>query len=495
MQRTNWGVPVFVLILVGCALVRSRGIAEPFVGLDEWGQALFLVLARNYVENGAVHGTLPVFSETLTGPVYYYNHPWLAPVLLACWSKIVGVSEFGFRSMALLNSLAQLTFLYLLGKELKGRTIGLVACALYGFAPLSIHLGRVYGMEVLFVTFFLGHLYFLTKYRRLKTRKLALAALLFLAMAQMSDLYAVLLCPGFLLLAWYQRRETQALLFWLLCAAVPVIVSGLWLGVISYETGGQAFLSQGVGRHGPPWDYWVKLEFYKDWASKVWGGFGMLALVALGGLVFQRRWVEDFIWIALLWVPLGQALMSPRWQMGHLYFVVFFGPLFALQSAVFLDWVWRRSRLGAGLLGVVVLSLGLFLYPKGFVSENPADVATALEIRRLTTDDDLLLGLPPHMAYYVDRRSMVPYFVFVKGGFNNDPQRVYDLLKTYVVGTDYERVIVFTQFLQPPWVEVEGLDYSHALDGVESYERVTKPGIDPQVWRRRKKRTGSSNQS
>jgi hypothetical protein len=484
----------FMVLLIGCLLVQLPGLSEPLSLVNEWGQAIFLVFARSYNRFGLVHGSVPIYSLLENQPIIYGNHPWGASLLLGAWCKIWGVGVTSFHTLALLVSLFTLTAVFLLGTRIWSPRVALLGATFFGLSPLSLHLGKVYGMEMVCLVFLLFFLYFADRwYETTQPRDLALGTLA-LIMAQACDVYALLFTPFLFLLGLYNlpRHRTRAAVF--LCwAAIPYLITGAWLGVLYSEGFLKSAFVGGAGRGGSFWNYWFQTSFWSGVLLKMRMGYTWLLLGgAVVGVLFSARhrptrWLT---WLALWMLPVSQLLLCARWHEGHNYYVQFFGPIFCLQTAALLmhngddDALphWRKGASAGALVLFLILSWNL--NQSYWLNRGYQDIKMAGEIRKLTTDGDLLLGLPPLMSYYVDRKYIVPYYTFIRSDYDNDPERFFQQVQSFCQGGSYERVILFKQFLQPPWVDIQNLNYSKALDGMPEYRRVTQPNLDPQVWER-----------
>ena len=481
----------FLVLLVGCLAIRLPALPERLSLVNEWGQAIFLVFARNYNRMGLTHGGVPIFSLLEDQPVIYANHPWGASLLMGMWTGVWGVSETSFHSLALLFSLATLLAVYLIGCRLWSPKVALGGAIFFGLSPLSLHLGLVYGMEMVCLTFLLFFLYFADSWHEKRTKRELLLASLSLIMAQACDVYALLFTPFLFLLtllSFKQDRKRSLVFFgWTL---TPYIVTAIVIGIL-YSQGflNDAFVG-GAGRGGSFWSYWFRAEFWIDTFGKMRMGYTtILPILACLGLVVcvkkrPKTWVT---WAALWLLPITQLLLCARWHAGHNYFIQFFGPALCLQSAALLL---DQDKLPNWRKAATVICLSVFclqswdLNQSYWFNRTYADNEMAGQIRKLTTDQDLLMGLPPKMSYYIDRKYMIPYFSLVRSDYNNEEERFFEVVRSYSRDSSYERVILFTQFLRPPWVDIDSIDYSKALDGLPDYRRKTKPGQDPQVWER-----------
>ena len=132
-----WGVVLLITLLAG--VLRLIGIG----GETLWKNELFSVYwVRNPVEFLLTKGLV-----TETNPPLYF-------ILLKMWTAMFGSGEFGVRSLSALASTGCIPLIYLLGAELGGVTVGVVAAALLAFSPVQLyfaHEARAYALLPLFV--------------------------------------------------------------------------------------------------------------------------------------------------------------------------------------------------------------------------------------------------------------------------------------------------------------------------------------------------------
>ena len=126
------------LILLLCAALRVYHLGSASLWSDE-------IFSRYYVD---VFGLHYVFHQGLsleTNPPTYY-------LLLRGWIALWGDSEAALRSLSALASTLCIPAIYLLGRELLGRSRGLVAALLFALCPTSLYFAqetRAYALMML----------------------------------------------------------------------------------------------------------------------------------------------------------------------------------------------------------------------------------------------------------------------------------------------------------------------------------------------------------
>ncbi len=99
---------------------------------------------------------IPQFSPHDFHPPFYY-------LLLKLWTYLFGYSEIALRMPSVLFALGAGWFVYLIGKKLKDKKVGLWAAALFLFNPLIIYYSQEARMYMMVVFLLTGVLYYLVK--------------------------------------------------------------------------------------------------------------------------------------------------------------------------------------------------------------------------------------------------------------------------------------------------------------------------------------------
>ena len=131
--------------------ISSRGVVSrrrwlPVIGLTGLGLALRIVGLRakaywtdeiatvDLVRGGVGHAMSDLAHMENTPPLYY--------VLAWPWAHLFGTSEVGLRSLSTVFSVALIPVAYLIGGQLVGSRVGLVAAALVATNPMLVWYGQ-----------------------------------------------------------------------------------------------------------------------------------------------------------------------------------------------------------------------------------------------------------------------------------------------------------------------------------------------------------------
>jgi hypothetical protein len=143
-----WGDEIFSLAMAtGHSLEHPASEADPargdFVQPEEVEPAS---LFRRYVEHtdppaGIGRVSRAVFLSDTSPPLYY--------LLLNGWTRVLGTGDAVLRMFSLLWAVLAAPFLWLIGRELAGRTVAATAVVLYAWSPASVFYsleGRMYSL-------------------------------------------------------------------------------------------------------------------------------------------------------------------------------------------------------------------------------------------------------------------------------------------------------------------------------------------------------------
>jgi len=103
------------------------------------------VITANRVLGGSFFHAMDAVGFSESAPPLYYALAWF-------WTQLTGTGEFGLRSLSALAGVATVPVVYLIGLELRGRRVGLVAAALVAVNPMLLWYsqeGRAYALLVL----------------------------------------------------------------------------------------------------------------------------------------------------------------------------------------------------------------------------------------------------------------------------------------------------------------------------------------------------------
>jgi dolichol-phosphate mannosyltransferase len=186
----------------------------------------------------------------------YLDHPPLVAWLVRLGGVLLGHGELAVRIGALLSALGATVFVYLLARNLHGRTAGFRAVLLMAVLPFFFTCGLLMMPDAPLVAAWAGTLYFLERALRGGSRAAWLWAGLCLGVGLLSKYTILLLCPAALLLLvldrssrrWLRSSLPYGALLLALLLFLPVIV---W----NYRHDWASFRFQGPRRLAEPLDF------------------------------------------------------------------------------------------------------------------------------------------------------------------------------------------------------------------------------------------------
>lgn len=220
VRQVAFEVIPLTLILVGVALVAfSLG---PYQSYDTH---LEFEAASNVVKIGT-----PYVSEYGTA----IDQPPLGFYTEAAFFSVAGLSENAGVTLVTLFGLASTVLMYFLGRQLYGKSAGLVVAALFGLNPWQLALSRSFLIDTECLFFSLLCLLVGVMAIRRGSTKLALATGVAFAAALMTKFYAAFVLIPLLLFYLYSRpRKPKLILSQLAAFALPALISEvLWFQVV-----------------------------------------------------------------------------------------------------------------------------------------------------------------------------------------------------------------------------------------------------------------------
>lgn len=225
------------------------------------------------------------YDEALT--VSYAQYPWAnwnAPlywILLHYWIKIFGISEFSLRFPSLVFSFLSVIFVFLLGKELFNKKVGIVASIFIGLSPFHLWYAqeaRDYSM-VLFFGLLSSWLFY--KALREDNNKLWLSFILVSIIGLYTNYFYIFLflAHGLYLICFKKLRLSLKNTFWFL-----III----LGFLPYLNRFLSKLYYIWGKFWIPKPEWGSLVITLENFALGYNGFPLIYLIAniLGGIFF-----------------------------------------------------------------------------------------------------------------------------------------------------------------------------------------------------------------
>lgn len=479
-----WLLVLLALLATAALAIRLLHFTAPLIRVEEFGSAQFLVYARNYLRYGLTQTRgFPTFSFIGAKQITYSQHGLGGSLLLAAWMLVFGVSEASARGLSLVVSALTSGVLYLLGKELFGARTGYLAAAIYWMLPLSLYLSHIYQMELVLQMLCLVAVWYSIRFSRAGRKRDFAWALILWLVAGFFDTYVPLFFPGLLLVAYLDKSKRKEFLLFAFISPFWQVVYLLYIKACG-EFGNVA---RAGSKYLTPWVFWnfrvgatITERLFRTTAYLT----PFLALIGLKRLWQDRQptqhKVPTWAWILLLaCLPVFDLVFYTRALEIHQYRVLFWLPFLSLTSAIALA-AWREEVIAVLLIALAALTVPVIT--EMYQATNTSDWEGSAFVRAHTTDRDLLVGVPAHMAFYIDRAAMVPYFYhWAAPGTYPTADSFFKELEVWTQFREYDRIVMFCQFITQ---ETYPINYSRAFEGHPEWKRLTAPGVDPQVWQR-----------
>lgn len=376
---------MILLLIVLFGLVLRMISLNQSLWLDE---ATSVLVARDFS-----------FSDIITRFSPGDFHPPLYYLLLKVWISVFGASEVAARSLSVFAGSATIPLVFLIGKRLISKEIGLAAATFFATAPLHIYYSqeaRMYVPATFFAT--LAVLFFV---RILQAAKWSLTNAVFLTISTTLLVYTDYL-PVFLifslaafLLLFHRMKLAKDLRKWLLFVFIVVLFFIPWIPTfISQLTSGISVESslpgwwQVLGRTSPKELLLVPVKFMigriSAYDKVLYGAFVGIPLVFFGLLFLEGLKIWNKTKLLWFWLvgPIILAAIFGLFVSGFSYFrLLFVLPAFYLLlsvGALSLDGKWQRLAV-AGVLLINVIATSTYLFNPRFHRENWRETVSWIE--------------------------------------------------------------------------------------------------------------------
>ncbi len=425
-QSRHLGIVILFLLLALAAAVRLPGINRPLLGNFATKQAIYGMIARNWVLGRAelAYPTLDVLQgghralQMVEMPVSVY-------ATATGWWMFGGPLDVWGRATAVVLSLGSIVLLYDFVRRRHSRSAAAAAALALALSPVSIIYGRSFMLQASLVFFTLTTFVALDRWLATRDGRSArwgflwlLAAGIGMALLLLTKIYMVVLLLPLGLMCLRPGVATRRRILAAVVLGLAVLPAAWWyaLAYRTAEPGGplaeRVFYSVrfSVEAHRPPHPLLFSADFYRGVFDDLSGvvltplGFAL----ALAGLL-DRRWRRYAGWLAVSALLLV-ALPRKFHEMNY-YWMAVLPPLCILVG---LGWetIHRRLGLGRVAMGAVVLvalvasirytAKPAFLTPR----EDRGVVPAAAALDKLADDDEPVVtmhGTSLDLLYYCNR--------------------------------------------------------------------------------------------
>ena len=343
-----------IIIILGLAFGLRLIAINQSLWLDE---AISANVAKmpigEIVKNFSIHDFHP--------PVYYW--------FLNIWNNIFGSEVVFSRVSSILFSLITVYFVYLIGKKIKNKKIGILAAFFLAINPLFVFYSqelRMYSMATMWLT--IGFYFFIKiKNKKYQTKDLVIFNLM-MALAFGTFYGSIFLIASF---AIYFLIKKEWKLFWLTNIGIVIAIIILSPLLLTQIKNSQIMLTEVknwvlvLGKVNLknllliPLKFSIgKISFYpKIWYYLVGGGWSLIVLV----LIFWKKekesnWLKLFLIIPII-LAIIFSIKSPLLQYFRFLYLL---PIMALVLAINIEKKWQKVLVGGGFL---IFSLVYLLNP------------------------------------------------------------------------------------------------------------------------------------
>ena len=395
---------LFAILFVGF-LLRLYKIDNPIADWHSWRQADTASVSRIFMDQG-IDLLRPRYYDISTAqsgifnpngwrmvefPIYNLIHSSLATMFstidLNVWGRLVSV----------FSSLTTAIFLFLIGKEISNKRVGLLTAFFYMTIPFNIFFTRVVLPEPMAVMFVVVSVWLGLKYiKKLNFYYLNLSAL-FLALALLVKPYSVFLyLPIVFLIIEKQGYKSivnnKKYYISVLIAVIPFLLWRLWIS--QYPEGipfwKWAFNGDGI-RFRPSFWRWIFAERIGNMILGVWG-----VVILIFGILENRfgKFTNYFLLGSTLFL-----IVVATANVKHDYYQTFIIPPISLGLALGMYHMWQvkyynkfviRSMLMFSIF--MMMSFGVYQIKDLYQINHYVIIEAGERVQKLTDDTDLIIA-------------------------------------------------------------------------------------------------------
>jgi dolichyl-phosphate-mannose--protein O-mannosyl transferase len=289
-----WNRPwiIIVLLVLFAFFLRIYHLGQ--IKTEIFDEVYFVNFAKNY----------------LSGTTFFDIHPPLGKLIIALGIKIFGDTPFDWRIMSAIFGTMLVPLIYLTGKELAGKTVGIFAAIIVSFDGMLLVYSRLGLMDIFLVFFLFASFYAFLKFsNNFKFLNLILAGI-FLGLAASVKYNGFLLWFLFLAIGFIKKMPLKKFAYDYFLALIMLPLA-IYLGFFLFNFHGPDFLKQVYEWHRQSINYNLHLTATHPYGSRWWSWFLLLRpiwlyfqdvngkYIGVDGLGNPLAW-----WSALAVVPL-----------------------------------------------------------------------------------------------------------------------------------------------------------------------------------------------
>lgn len=373
--------------------------------LSSWDEAWYASIARNILENG----NMMILSWNGSP---YLDHPPVGFWIIAFFQSIFGFNEYGTRVGSVVFGILGLLFIYLLGREMFSRTVGLVSSLALSSAYWYLFRARSGNLDIFLTVFFIICFYFAIK--SINNKKFLFPFFIVLALLMLTkSLIPFTIIPALIIL-FFKRISFKELLkpfgIFLLIIFLWVLIQMAYSPAVFFR-----FLQIGTPGFAEKNDYFLNFKQIKEYLHNgigKWFWPGVLGVLA-GPLTKNRNLLVISIFCLTFFLPFIFSNKGHIWHLIPLYpFLIlsFFGFLKILSDFMIEKFIKRNIQTlnKLSMLGMILISL--------YFSHTQIRRAwyEFIDIPTFVTDEEILsakAGEVPY-AFYIDGSDFRPTAVF-----------------------------------------------------------------------------------
>lgn len=430
MKKLEYLLLIFIVGLAFAA--RLYKINNPVADWHSWRQADTASVTRIYVEQGIdlLRPRYHDISNIASGfdnpegwrfvefPVYNALH-----ALLYKAYPVFGLDKWG-RLTSVLCSLVSIVFIFLLGRQVISKNVGLLAAFFFAVLPFNVYFSRVILPEPMAVMFTVASLWFFARFMDFEKWWDVVIAGVFFSLAIMVKPYIVFYGVGILYLAIAKYGIAKLLTnvwMWIFfgISVTPFFFWRAWMWNNYYFVGiphwKWAFNGDNIRFKGAFW-WWILEERLGRMILGVWG-----TLLFVAGLVSRRKGKYPYFVHSLLVGQLAYVSLIATASVRHDYYQTLIIPTVSLALGVGTVALWNTKEWNKQLTRLAVtacIALSLFfsfyLMREDYKINHPEIITAGTAVDKLLPKGAIVIApYDGDTAFlYQTKRKGFPYIIY-----------------------------------------------------------------------------------
>jgi hypothetical protein len=356
------------LPLLFALFLMLRYVNLPYVGPNATDANKLSLISRNYNYWGFLNTKFTPITDVSQAlqknPSMYFHHGVLMQVIQSFFFKVFGYDFWVGRIFYILGAFLCLPLLFLIGKEIRNKTLGIITLTLGALIPATVVFGRMphyQGSWTVFLIILVG--YFCIKYNKSKNKIFFYAAIISAILGTLCD-WPMTYFTLFLLPLFWKNRKTKLGIILILSSVITASLLLFYINLFSPITKDilPAIANRSLGNLLTSLSFWplrwilillIRFVLYFN------PFFALFSIIY--GVYFLKKLKNkalnnfDFLIFAFFAYGMTYIILYPEGSFGHPFWMYGFVPFVALAASEIIQRKLLNSRFL--LVAIIIFSI------------------------------------------------------------------------------------------------------------------------------------------